>query len=79
MSRNNGGRMWMPCVAGALALALSGCGKDCRETLRMADFEMSQGNYVRAEKLYEEALEMDSQACADAEQKLVNLRMLMGD
>jgi outer membrane protein assembly factor BamE (lipoprotein component of BamABCDE complex) len=79
MKGNNGVRMLMLCAAGALALALSGCGKNCRETVRMADFEMSQGNYVRAEALYEEALKMDSEVCADAEQKLVNLRILMED
>lgn len=74
MNRNDGLRML---AAGVFALGLSGCGKDCRETLRMGDFELSQGNYPRAEKLYEEALEIDAAACADAEGKLENVRMLM--
>ena len=55
---------------------LSGCGKNCRKTVRMADFELSQGNVERAEKLYKEALQQDPAACADARDKLENARLL---
>lgn len=71
-------------IAGILVIAgagvgvstLAGCGTNCRETVRMADFEQSQGNLERAEKLYEEALEQDPAACADARDKLENARLL---
>jgi hypothetical protein len=57
---------------------LSACRPDCRETLRTADFEFSQGNYVRAEKLYGEALKADPARCADAEGKRANARRFLG-
>lgn len=68
------GMMAVVVVAG---LVLSGCGTNCRETVRMADFEMSQGNAARAERLYEDALRQDPAACADAREKLENLRLQM--
>jgi hypothetical protein len=43
----------------------------------MGDFEFSQGNYIRAEKLYGDALRADPARCADAEGKRANaLRFL---
>jgi hypothetical protein len=67
--------IFMACV---LCLAcLAGCKPDCRESVRMGDFEFSQGNYVRAEKLYGDALRADPSGCADAEGKRANaLRFL---
>jgi hypothetical protein len=53
------------------------CKPDCRESVRMGDFEFSQGNYIRAEKLYGDALRADPARCADAEGKRANaLRFL---
>ncbi len=65
------------CASCAL-LALAACKPDCRESVRMGDFELSQGNYARAEKLYGEALRADPARCADAEGKRANARRLMG-
>ncbi len=65
-------------LAFGLLLALSGCKPDCRESVRLGDFEYSQGNYVRAEKLYAEALEADPARCADAGAKRANALRLMG-
>jgi hypothetical protein len=59
-----------------LSLILVGCGTNCRETVRMGDFEFSQGNYARAEKLFAEAWAADSAACPDAREKLEKARML---
>jgi hypothetical protein len=56
---------------------LFACGSNCRETVRMGDFEFSQGNYPRAEKLYAEAWAADSLACPDAREKLGNTRRFM--
>lgn len=59
------------------AALLIGCGTNCRETVRMGDFEFSQGNYARAEKLFAEAWAADSAACPDAPAKRANaLRFL---
>ena len=61
-------------IAG-LALVLAGCGKkDCREAVRLGDFEYSQNNYKRAGKLYKEAWATDSVACADVADRMENLR-----
>jgi hypothetical protein len=56
---------------------LFACGSNCRETVRMGDFEFSQGNYVRAEKLFAEAWAADSLKCPDAGEKLENTRRFM--
>jgi hypothetical protein len=53
-------------VSGLLVI---GCGSNCRETVRLAAFEASQGNEARARKLYEQAWAMDSVACPEAKQK----------
>ena len=59
-------------------LILVGCGKkDCREKVRLGDFEYSQNNYARAEKLYKEAWATDSVACADVAERLTNLRRFL--
>ena len=53
----------------ALSLLLAACGRDCREDVRLGDFEFSQGNYERAEKLYRQAWEIakdDYDACIAA-------------
>jgi hypothetical protein len=55
-------------------LLLSACARDCREDVRLGDFEFSQGNYERAEKLFRQALETDSVACADVRERLQNPR-----
>jgi tetratricopeptide (TPR) repeat protein len=60
-----------------LCAVLWACGSNCRESVRMGEFEFSQGNYARAEKLYEEALKADPAACADAREKLENTRMFL--
>jgi hypothetical protein len=59
-----------------ISLILLGCGTNCRETVRLGDFEFSQGNYARAEKLFAEAWAADSAACPDAREKLEKARML---
>ena len=60
------------------SLLLVGCGKkDCRESVRLGDFEYSQNNYVRAEKLYKEAWATDSLACADVTERMTNLRRFL--
>lgn len=66
----------LPLAAGLL-LPLSGCRSDCRESVRMGDFEFSQGNYLRAEKLFADALRADPSRCADAEAKRANALRLM--
>lgn len=53
---------------------LAACGRDCREDVRLGDFEFSQGNYARAEKLYRQAWEADSVSCADVRDRLGNTR-----
>ena len=58
----------------ASAGLLAGCGADCRETVRLGDFEFSQGNYPRADKLYAEAWAADSLKCADAREKRERLQ-----
>jgi hypothetical protein len=58
------------------SLILLGCGTNCRQTVQMADFEASQGNRARAEKLYTEAWAADSVSCSDAGEKLQRLRLL---
>ena len=61
-----------------MGLLLAGCGKkDCRESVRLGDFEYSQNNYKRAEKLYKEALALDPVACADVNERMENLRRFL--
>ena len=60
-------------IAGS-SLLLAACGRDCREDIRLGDFEFSQGNYARAEKLYRQAWEADSVSCADVRDRLGNTR-----
>jgi tetratricopeptide (TPR) repeat protein len=56
-----------------LGLALAGCGQDCREPVRLGDFEYSQGNYANAVKRYEQALRIDPK-CYKVEDKLNDAR-----
>ena len=59
-------------------LFLMGCGKkDCRESVRLGDFEYSQNNYKRAENLYKDALATDPVACADVNDRMENLRRFL--
>lgn len=74
MSRSNGRTRILAMAAVACAGLLTACGQNCRETVRMGDFEFSQGNYPRAEKLFAEAWAADSAACPDAADKLENAR-----
>jgi hypothetical protein len=61
-----------------IALILFGCGKkDCREAVRLGDFEYSQNNYARAETLYRKAWATDSTACADVADRLENLKRFL--
>jgi hypothetical protein len=60
-------------MALAWGLAMAGCGKDCREAVRLGDFEFSQGNYVNAAKRYEQALREDPK-CYNVEGKLKDAR-----
>jgi hypothetical protein len=79
--RGKPGKPWRPGVAGfslgawaaVLGMAMAGCGKDCRETVRLGDFELSQGNYANAVKRYEQALR-DDPKCYNAEAKLKEAR-----
>jgi hypothetical protein len=64
-------------ILAASALFLTACKKDCRENVRLGDFEYSQNNYARAEKLYKEAWATDSVACADVAERLTNLRRFL--
>ncbi len=57
--------------------ALAGCKKDCRETVRLGDFEYSQGNYANAAKRYAQALREDP-ACYNVEAKLKDARERSG-
>ena len=59
---------------GLLLVGLVGCKRDCREAVRLGDFEYSQNNYARAEKLYKEAWMTDSVSCADVAERLENLK-----
>ena len=62
----------------ALSLLVTACGKkDCREAVRLGDFEYSQNNYTRAEKLYKEAWTTDSVSCADVSDRMENLRRFL--
>lgn len=58
----------------AVPFFLWGCGTDCRETVRLGDFEFSQGNYARADKLYAEAWAADSLKCPDVREKRERLQ-----
>lgn len=60
-------------LAAACGLALAGCGKDCREAVRLGDFELSQGNYANAVKRYEQALREDPK-CYNVDAKLKEAR-----
>jgi hypothetical protein len=71
-------RIALPAFAAALALGVSACGTNCRETVRMGDFEFSQGNYARAEQLFARALAEDSAACPDAREKQANALRFLG-
>jgi tetratricopeptide (TPR) repeat protein len=60
-------------LGAASGMAITGCGKDCRESVRLGDFEYSQGNYANAAKRYEQALR-DDPKCYNAEAKLKDAR-----
>jgi hypothetical protein len=68
-------RVWplLGAWAAAWGLASAGCGKDCREAVRLGDFEFSQGNYANAAKRYEQALR-DDPKCYNVEAKLKEAR-----
>ena len=68
----------LPLLALCAVVSLLACKPDCREKVRMADFEASQNNHARAEKLYAEALKIDATACADAESKREQVLRFMG-
>ena len=54
-------------------LFLAACGQNCRETERLGDFELSQGNRARAAALYEKAA-ADPRGCPDAAAKAEHAR-----
>ena len=60
--------------AAVSGLAFTGCGKDCRESVRLGDFEFSQGNYANAAKRYEQALRADPK-CFNVDAKLKDARV----
>jgi hypothetical protein len=64
-------------IIASLSAFLLACGQNCRETERMADFELSQGNHARAAKLYDEAGAADPKVCPDAKAKAENARLLL--
>ena len=59
--------------AAALTLALAGRKADCGKSVKLGDFEFSQGNYANAVKRYEQALR-DDPNCYNVEGKLVEAR-----
>jgi hypothetical protein len=60
-------------LGAAWGIAMAGCGQDCRETVRLGDFEFSQGNYANAAKRYEQALREDPK-CYNVDAKLRDAR-----
>jgi lipopolysaccharide biosynthesis regulator YciM len=66
-------RLSLCAVAAVWGLAMAGCKKDCREAVRLGDFEFSQGNYANAAKRYEQALRQDP-GCYNADAKLKEAR-----
>jgi hypothetical protein len=73
-SRRPGLKILLGALGAAWGLAaLAGCGKDCREAVRLGDFEYSQGNYANAAKRYEQALR-DDPKCYNVEAKLKDAR-----
>jgi len=65
-------------IMAGLAFILTACGsKDCRENVRLGDFEYSQNNYARAKKLYQQAWATDSVACADVADRMANLKRFL--
>jgi hypothetical protein len=64
-------------LAGMAPFFVACGGKDCRESVRLGDFEYSQNNYARAEKLYKQAWATDSVACADVTPRMENLRRFL--
>jgi|GEM_PF-4750377 len=61
-----------------LALLLGGCGTDCRKTMRDAEFEFTQRNFARAEKLFADAYKQNPAKCADAESRRAEALKFMG-
>jgi hypothetical protein len=61
-------------VAGLLV----GCGKDCREMMRGAEFEFQQRNFARAEKLFDEAYKADPAKCPDAQDRRAEALRFLG-
>jgi tetratricopeptide (TPR) repeat protein len=72
----NRGRALKACgwaVGLSLAAFPAACKRDCGETVRLGDFEFSQGNYANAIKRYEQALREDPE-CYNVEGKLAEAR-----
>jgi hypothetical protein len=59
-------------------LLLMACGTDCRKTMRDAEFEFTQRNFARAEKLFDEAYKQDPAKCADAQDRRAEAVKFMG-
>lgn len=62
-----------PLALAASSALLLACGGDCRETERLGDFELSQGNRERAAALYDKAA-ADPEGCPDAAAKAEHAR-----
>ncbi len=63
-------------AAAAILAVFAGCGGNCAESVRLGDFERSQGNLEKALRHYERALETDAQ-CAGVEARMVETRNLL--
>jgi len=59
-------------------LVLTACGTDCRKTMRDAEFEFTQRNFARAEKLFDEAYKADPAKCPDAKDRRAEALKFMG-
>lgn len=68
----------MAAAGGLLGLVMTGCGKDCRALMRDAEFEFTQRNFARAEKLFDEAYKADPAKCADAQDRRVEALRFLG-
>jgi hypothetical protein len=74
MNRNNS----LLAIVAALGFILTGCGKDCREIMRGAEFEFQQRNFARAEKLFDEAYKADPAKCPDAQDRRAEALRFLG-
>ena len=72
-SKGSGIRIFPGLLAVAGGVVVAGCGKDCREAVRLGDFEYSQGNYANAAERYVQALR-DDPKCYQVEAKLRDAR-----